>query len=104
MVDSVKMSVEHKFILARFKEHVQAIQTIVNTNVKWIVIWIDVMAKILELFESGRLISRLDHSAKFFDASAGCAAIIGFIWVDRFRFAYESGIAQREEPSTKEAL
>lgn len=60
--DSVKMFVEMVLILARVKEHVCALQTLVNANVKRKLTLTDPVAKIKRLLQSGRLIDGSDFS------------------------------------------
>lgn len=62
---SVKMSVEPILIIARFKEHVRAVQTPFNANVEQNVKFTGSMAKTRKIPESGRLIDRWAYSVNF---------------------------------------
>lgn len=56
--DIIKITVERDMILARVEKHVRALQTLVSANVEQKEKLTDIMTKIRELFQSGRLIDR----------------------------------------------
>lgn len=60
-VGMIRISVVRNLILARFEEHVQALQTLINTHVERKVSLIDAMVRIRELFESVHSTDRSDH-------------------------------------------
>lgn len=62
--DSVRMSLEKNLIFARFGKHAHAPWNVVNTNVERKVSLMEDTAKVRKLFESGRSMYKLEHTAK----------------------------------------
>lgn len=58
------MSMERNLILALLEKHFRTLQALVNAKVERNVTLMDVMAKVRELYESGRSINNSEYSSK----------------------------------------
>lgn len=92
--NGVKMSVKRILVLARFQEHVRALQALVNANVDREVAIAHAMAKVGELLKIGRSIKKSDYAVKLSELTREVLLLTGLVESKDLEFQTIPGLKQ----------